>query len=79
MLSSVKPAPHRTVTPAPRRGRLREDPTLSGLQAAPTLCPTISIPYTTHRTIFTYFAERYVLTSMVRYMILRKFLQEIPS
>ena len=34
--------PHRTSTPAPRRGRPREDPTLSGLQAAPTLRPTPS-------------------------------------
>ena len=34
--------PHRTATPAPRRGRLWEDPTLTGLQAAPTLRPTPS-------------------------------------
>ena len=34
--------PHRTATPAPRRGRLWEEPTLSGLHAAPTLRPTPS-------------------------------------
>ena len=66
------------VTPAPHRGRIQEDPTLLGLQAAPTLWSTISIPYITHHTIFKYFAERHVLTSMVRYVILRKFRQELP-
>ena len=34
--------PHCTATPAPRRGQLWEEPTLSGLQAAPTLRPTPS-------------------------------------
>ena len=39
----MKPTPlHRTVTPASLQGRLREEPTLSGLQAAPTLRPTPS-------------------------------------
>ena len=29
--------------------------------------------------IFTYYADKHVLTSMVRYVILRRFLREIPS
>ena len=33
---------HCTVTPLPRQGQLQEDPTLSGIQAAPTLRPTLS-------------------------------------
>ena len=32
--------PHCTATPAPHQGRPREESTLSGLQAASTLCPT---------------------------------------
>ena len=53
----MKPTPplHCLATPAPRRGRLREEPTFSGLQVAPTLCPTPSHylrPTPSHRVVW---------------------------
>ena len=58
----------------PRRAHL-----VSTTGGSDSLSHTISLPSVLHRTIFTYCADRHVLTSMVRYVILRRFLREIPS
>ena len=68
--------PHCMATPTPCIGRLREEPTLSGPQADPTICPTPS-----HQEVCLpsgFLHKRLCRHSMVRYILLCKHLLAIP-